>query len=49
MLEYLEIHNSFASDIYMSDVAGIICKLHHLHLEKYFIQQKYELNFQHLC
>ena len=49
MLEYLETHNSFVSDVYMDDIADMICQLQHSHLEQYFIQQKHDINFQHLC
>ena len=41
----LVIHNSFASDIYMEDIANMICQLLHLHLEQYFIEQKHDQNF----
>ena len=47
MLEYFEIHSSFVSDVYMEDIPGIICQLHHLHLEKYFIQQQHYLYLRH--
>ena len=49
MLEYLETHNSFASDVYMKDIAEMICQLHHLHFEQYLIQQQCALNWRYLC
>ena len=42
MLSYLEILNSFVSDVYMEDIADMICQFHHLQLEQYFIQQKHD-------
>ena len=47
MFAYLVIYNSFVSDIYMEDIADTKYQLHHLHLEKYFIQQKHDQNFRH--
>ena len=49
MVEYLVINNIFVSDLYMDDIANMKCKLHYLHLEKYFIQQRHDQNFRHLC
>ena len=43
MLASLEIHNSFAFDIYMDDKADMIFHLYHSHLEQYFIQQKSDI------
>ena len=34
LLEYLVIHNSFVSDVYMEDIAKIKFQFHHLHLEQ---------------
>ena len=45
----LELHNISVSNLYMDDIAGMICKIYRLHLEKYYIQQQHDLNFQHLC
>ena len=47
MLEYLIIHKSFVIDVYMEDMANMKFQIHHLHLEKYFIQQKHDQNFRH--
>ena len=49
MLESLVIINSFVTDVYMEYIADMKCQLHHIHMEKYFIQQKRDQNFQHLC
>ena len=35
----LVIHNRFAYDVYMEDIANIKCRLQHLRLELYFILQ----------
>ena len=37
MFAYLDIHNSSVLDVYMDDIYDMICKIHRLHLEKYFI------------
>ena len=42
--EFLVNFNTFDSDIYIYDIANMICQLHHLQLEYFFIQQKNELN-----
>ena len=34
MLPYLDIHSIFVSDVYMDDIDEMICKLHHLNLDK---------------
>ena len=49
MLAYLLSLNRFVYDIYMEDIANVICKIHHLHLEQYFIQQQHDLNCRYLC
>ena len=49
MLSSLKIHNKFVYGVYTEDKADIICQIHHLHLEQYFIQQQHDLNFQYLC
>ena len=49
MLEYLAIHNSFFSVVYMEDIPDMNCQLYHLHLEIYVIQQKNYQNSQYLC
>ena len=33
----------------MNDIADMICQIYTLRLEKYFIQQKYDINLRHLC
>ena len=48
-LESLVIHTSCVSDVHMDDTANMKCKIYHLHLEHYFIQQKHDQNLQHLC
>ena len=30
----------FVSDVYMDDISDMTCKLHHFHLEHYFIQKQ---------
>ena len=40
---------SFASGIYMDDIAGMIFKLRPFHLDQHCIQPKHELNFRYLC
>ena len=49
MLVSLVIQKSFVSDVYMDDISGIKYQPYHLHLEQYFIQQRHDQNFQHLC
>ena len=49
MLAFLVNINSFVSDVYMDNIADTICQIHYSHLEQYFIQQKHDLNFRHLC
>ena len=49
MLVSLMIHNKFVSDVCMGDIDEIKYHLQHLHLEQYFIQQKYDQNCRHLC
>ena len=49
MLASLDIHNIFVSDVYMEDIADTKCQLHTIHLEQYYIQQKNDQNFRHLC
>ena len=44
MLTSLADINSLVSVIYIYDISNMICQLHHLHLEQYFIQQKYNIN-----
>ena len=44
MLAYLDINNSFVYNVYMDDIVNIICQIHHLHLETYFIQQQHDFN-----
>ena len=43
MLAYLVNLNIFDSDANMDDTADMICQLHHLHLEQYFIQQQHDI------
>ena len=43
MLASFEIHNSFASDLYMDVTADSICKNY-----QYFIQQQHDKHFVHL-
>ena len=49
MLEYLVIHSSFFSGVYMEDIVDMKFQLHHLHLGQYFIQLKHDQNCQYLC
>ena len=49
MLASLKIHNRFAYGVYTEDKSDMICQIHHLHVEQYFIQQQHDLNFQYLC
>ena len=49
MLASLIYLNIFVSDIYLDDISSMKCQIHHSHLEKYFIQQKHDINYQHLC
>ena len=49
MLEYLEIHNSFVSDVYMEDISNMLCQFYRLHLEQQFIQQQHYHTRRHLC
>ena len=35
--------NSYVSDVYIYDLANMVCKLNHLHLKKYFIQQQLDI------
>ena len=48
MLESLEIHNSFVYVVYTEDKADMICQIHHLHMDRYYIQQKHDHNLQYL-
>ena len=45
----LLIQKSCVSDAYTDDTSNMKYHLHHLHLEKYFIQQKHDINLQQLC
>ena len=45
MLSFLVNIKSYLSGVYMDDIAYRTCKLHHLHLEHYYIQQELDLNF----
>ena len=49
ILEYLDTHNRFVSDLYMDDIVNMLRQLHHLTLEKQFIEQKHDQNIRHLC
>ena len=49
MLASLVNNNSFFSDVHMDNIINMICQIHYLHLEIYFIQQKHHINFRHLC
>ena len=49
MLNYLEIYNTFFSDVYSNDISDMKCQLYHLNLEQYLIQQKHNQNFERLC
>ena len=49
MLEHLLNIGCFVSDAYMEDITDMKCQIHHLHLEQYFIQQKHDQNWRHLC
>ena len=44
MFKSLVIHNSFVSDAHTEDISENKFQLHHLHFEKYFIQQKHDKN-----
>ena len=35
--------------VYMYDMADMISQICHLYLEQYYIEQKLDLNFRHLC
>ena len=48
MLEYLVIHNSSVTDIYIEDISDMKFQLHQFHLDQYFIQQKQENDCRHL-
>ena len=37
-------HNSSFFNVYMYDIANMICHIQPLHLEQYFIQQQNDLN-----
>ena len=49
MLACLVIINSFVIDVYMEDIADMKCQIHHIHLEKVFIQKNQENNCRYLC
>ena len=34
---------------YTEDIADTICTIHHINMEKSFIQQQHDQNFLHLC
>ena len=45
----LALHNSSVYNIYMDDIADIICQIYHIYLEQYYNQQQHDINFQSLC
>ena len=45
----LAFHNSYGSNVYMDDIADMICHIYHFHLDQYYIQQKHDPNRLHLC
>ena len=45
----LAFHNSYGSNVYTDDTTNMICQIYHLHLDQYYIQQKQDLNWLHLC
>ena len=49
MLLSLLIINSFVSTEYMEFISDMKCQIHCIHLEQYYIQQKYDQKFQYLC
>ena len=49
MLASLVTYNSLVNDIYIEVTSDIKSQIHILHLEKCFMQQRQEINFQHLC
>ena len=44
MLKSLVNFRKVVFDVYMDDIADIIC-----HIYQYFIQQKHDIHFWHLC
>ena len=47
MLASLIDHRIYVSNVYMYNIDYMICEIHHLHLEQYFIQQKHDINLRH--
>ena len=37
------------NDEYTEDISDMVCQIHHLNLDKSFIQQQHDQNFRHLC
>ena len=49
MLAYLLTHNHFVSGVYMEYIENMKCQLHHIQLDKYFIETKHDQIFRQLC
>ena len=45
----LKLHYRSFSNVYVDDIAEMICQIYHLHFEKYYIQQQHDLNLRYLC
>ena len=49
MLAYVLVINSFVADVYMNDIANMICQLQCVYLKELFISQQHGQNCRHLC